>query len=148
METTVNSRIQVLKSELRLNTMDFCAKAKISNGTFHNIKIGENVNQRTLNNIIENLNVNPDWLINGKGKMFADAPKMEANGSVIDPWKDALVMQVKEENSRLVEQVRWLQQMVSQFTNGVKPNFLKATDAANMFMFPNQSQLIKIRAKA
>lgn len=140
METSINSRVQLLKTELRLNTMDFCARAKISNGTFHNIKVGENVNQKTLNNIIENLNVHPDWLIHGKGKMFLDASK-EVAPINNDPWKDALVSQVKEENNRLVEQLKFYQNMVSQLMQGVKPNFLKVSDYAYSFVLPNRKTL-------
>ncbi len=127
METTVNSRVQLLKTELRLNTMEFCAKAKISNGTFYNINNGENVNQKTLNSIIECLNVNPDWLMHGNGKMFNEAPKHTGVGvGIKNPWQDETYNNLQRENSRLVDQLKFYQDMVGKFMSGIKPNFHKA----------------------
>ncbi len=146
METTVNERVVLLKTQMNLTIDEFCLKTKMSRTTLWNIQNGGEMKPKTTNIICETFNVNKDWLLHGKGKMFSEAPKVEVSNN--DPWKDALVSQVKEENNRLIEQVRWLQQMVSQFTNGVKPNFLKATDVANTLLFPNKKQLIKVRARA
>lgn len=139
MENTVNSRVLLLKKETGLTDVQFCVKGKLSTFTLNKIRNNEDVSMKIYTSLINEYNVNKEWLLHGKGKMFADAPKAESSNSV-DPWKDALVMQVKEENNRLVEQVRWLQQMVSQFTNGVKPNFLKAPELAyNTMFFPNKT---------
>ena len=134
MESTVNQRVLLLKKELDLSNSEFCLKAKISTGTLYTIQNGVQMKSKTINAFCEAFNLNKEWLLHGKGNMFAETPKVDVINAV-DPWKDALVMQVKEENNRLIEQVRWLQQMVSQFTNGVKPNFLKASENAYDFMF-------------
>lgn len=135
MENTVNSRILLLKSELGFTTMDFCSKAKISSGTFQNIRINENVNQRTLNLIIENLNVNRDWLMHGKGKMFNEAKHTAVGMGAENPYKDALVAELKS-------QVEYLKEMLKMAIAGKNPNFLKALEKAhNIKLFPNLEQL-------
>ncbi len=141
METTVNSRILLLKKDLGLTDIQFCGRAQISTATLNKIKNNEEITQKIVFAVLNTFNVNKDWLMTGKGKMFADVPKEVQ--SIAEPWRDALVMQVKEENSRLIEQVRWLQQMVSQFTNGVKPNFLKVSEYAySKMFFPNEKTFI------
>lgn len=121
MEKSVNQRVMMLKSQLNLTNNEFCLRAEISTATLYSIQSGTQMKQKTIKTIAEAFNVNKEWLLTGKGQMFND-PKTETITSV-DPWRDALVQQVKEENVRLVEEVKWLRQMVSQFTNGLKPNF-------------------------
>lgn len=139
METTVNQRVLLLKKELDLSNSEFCLKAKISTGTLYTIQNGVQMKSKTINTFCEAFNLNKEWLLHGKGNMFADLQKTEVT---IDPWKDALVMQVKEENNRLQKELDKVWQMVQHLTGGAKPNFLKATDVVNMLMFPNKKQFV------
>lgn len=130
METTVNERIKLLRTQLNLSPEDFATKCNINRITLYRIEKGEGEPMhKTLKGIATSLNVNYDWLTLGKGKMFNDKTK-EITTPSVDPWKDALVSQVKEENNRLQKEVERLWQMVSHFTGGAKPNFRKATEYA------------------
>jgi len=139
METTVNKRILMLKTELSLNDIEFCGRASISTATLYKVKNDEEISQRVLNSIISGFNVNKDWLLHGKGKMFADAPKEVASAN---PWKDEAYFAVKEENSVLKKELERLWQLLQHNMGGAKPNFLKATDAVNMLMFPSKKQFV------
>lgn len=75
MKTTINDRILMLKNESGLSNLDFCYKAKISNGTLHNIQQGENVSAKTISTLCEALNLNREWLINGRGAIYNEMPK-------------------------------------------------------------------------
>jgi len=139
MENTVNSRVLLLKKELGLSNNEFCMQAKISTSTLYSIQNGVDMKSKTITAIAEAFNINKDWLLNGKGKMLNEKNKETTN---VDPWKDALVSQVKEENNRLQKEVERLWQMVSHFTGGAKPNFLNAIGKARLkegYLFPNQS---------
>lgn len=140
METTVNERIMMLKKHFNLTTDEFASKSNLSRTTIWTIQNGSDMKPKTINTICDSLNVNKEWLLHGKGKMFAEAPK-EVAPSNNNPWKDALVSQVKEENNRLVEQLKFYQNMVSQLMQGVKPNFLKVSDYAYSFVLPNRKTL-------
>lgn len=78
METAINERIALLKSQLGLSNLDFCHKAKISHGTLHNIQTGENVSAKTINTMCEALNLNKKWLLTGEGPIYQDNPKTPA----------------------------------------------------------------------
>lgn len=67
MKNGVNQRILLLKSELDCTSVEFCAKAKISNGTLANIQNGEPIGQKTIRTIADALKVNKEWLLTGNG---------------------------------------------------------------------------------
>lgn len=137
MENTVNERVLMLKTHFNLGRNDFASKAGISPTTYDSIVNGNNVYPKTIKSIITAFNVNTDWLLHGKGKMFNAEPK-EAPSN--DPWKDALVMQVKEENTRLQRELERVWQMVQHLTGGAKPNFLKAFNGSGLpYLLPGKS---------
>lgn len=126
MENTVNSRVLLLKTHLGLGNNEFAIKANISTTTVWNIQNGGEINPKTIRNISEALNVNKEWLLTGKGKMFND-PKETILAMVENPYKDALVAELKQQNERLTKQNEWFQSLINQLTAGLKPNFLKGT---------------------
>jgi len=140
MENTVNERVLMLKTHFNLNNLEFCTKADISIGSMSNIQNGGNLSSKLLRNICEAFNANKDWLLTGKGKMFNES-KTNAGGAE-NPYKDALVAELKQANERLIEQNKWFQQLVNQLTGGLKPNFRKAAEKAIMLMSANNKQLI------
>lgn len=139
METTVNERVIMLKNQLNLTVDDFCLKAKLSRTTLWNIQNGGEMKPKTTNAICDAFNVNKDWLLHGKGIMFLEAPKTEINNNVVDPWKDALVSQIASERDSLKKEVERLWQMISHFSSGAKPNFLKVSEYAySSLLLPNR----------
>ncbi len=138
MENTVNSRVLLLKTHLNLNRSEFSNKANISLSTFDNISTGHNIYPKTINAISQAFNANRDWLLTGHGDMFVE-PKHTAVGfGTENPYKDALVAELKS-------QVEYLKEMLKMTMGGKNPNFRKAIEYANMFMFPNANQM---KAKA
>lgn len=134
MENTVNKRIMLLKKELGLTDVQFCGRADISTFTLHKIKNNEEISQKIVFSIIDaDFNVNKEWLLTGKGKMFAEAK--QAVQEVQNPYRDALVSELKQ-------QVTYLQEMLKMALGGKLPaNFRNALDkAAGNFVFPNRKQ--------
>jgi len=140
MEQTVNERVKLLITQLNLTADEFCEKADISRTTLWSIQKGAEMKPKTVKNICSAFNLSREWFLYGTGNQY-EAP---VSNNVIDPWKDALVMQLKEENNRLVEQARWLQNMVNQFTAGLKPASAKLRASENAYsfkLFPGVEQL-------
>lgn len=71
MGNPVNKRVLMLKTQLGLTDIEFCGRASISTGTLQKLKGSEQVTPRVLNSIITAFNVNRDWLMTGKGDLFA-----------------------------------------------------------------------------
>lgn len=144
MKDTINNRIMLLKTDSGLTNLEFCHAANISHGTLNNIQNGENVSPKTIKAICDALHVNKDWLMTGKGEKHNTTPKAEQNEAQ-NPWRDALVSQIKDENNRLQKEVERLWQMVSHYTSGVKPDFLNALENAyTNKLLPGLGQLASV----
>ena len=126
MESTVNTRVLLLKTHLNLNNLEFCTKVNISIGTMSSIQNGGNISPKLIRSICQTLNINKEWLIHDKGKMFNEAPKNTIGLTVKNPWEDEAYVNLKSENTGLKKEVERLWQMVSHYTSGATPNFLKA----------------------
>lgn len=141
MEKTSNERLCSVLKTLNIDTNEAANRVGLSYTTMHRIVTNaNNPNKSTLKSIANGLNLNYDWLLTGKGKMFNES-KTNAGGAE-NPYKDALVAELKQANERLIEQNKWFQQLVNQLTGGLKPNFRKAAEKAIMLMSANNKQLI------
>lgn len=131
MKTTVNTRIvDVLKSS-GIDELELASRIGKHPSTVYRIINGENEPSRTTVKLIsEALHVNYDWLLTGIGDK--KIIKIESE----NPWKDALVSQVKEENTRLEKECERLWKMIEYYTSGAKPNFLKALGKASAKVIP------------
>lgn len=113
MENTVNERVLLIKKELNLTDQAFCIKTGISTGTLQNIKKGENVNSKTIQSIVLSLNLSEKWLFEGIGEKYNSNERPSIIHSSNDnPWKDALVSQLKDENSFLKDQLKMMREMI------------------------------------
>jgi fructose-1-phosphate kinase PfkB-like protein len=119
MENTVNERIVEVQKELKMSNQAFCNRVKISTGTLQNIKTGENINSKTLESIIVSLNLNEEWVMNGTGEMFINRPSITSSND--NPWKDALVSELKEEVRYLRELLKMAMssKQTANFNNGI-----------------------------
>lgn len=72
----MKDRINALMKHLGMSQKNFAAEICISEGTLSSIFSGRtNPSLNTVNNIHERFpEVNMDWLLNGKGEMFASSP--------------------------------------------------------------------------
>jgi transcriptional regulator with XRE-family HTH domain len=67
----INERIKKLRSILCLSQHQFCKQIFISQSSYGEIETGvRNVNDRIIQLICSQYNVNKDWIKNGKGEIF------------------------------------------------------------------------------
>lgn len=125
MEKTVNQRVMQLKKELGLTDVQFCGKAEISTFTLHKIKSGEEVTQKIVISIVEAFNVNKDWLLTGKGKMFAD-PKSPAPAASIESALNGIQEMFQEQLRKKDEQIAGLMAILQ------KVNFLSSLSETSL----------------
>jgi transcriptional regulator with XRE-family HTH domain len=113
MEISVNQRIIQLRNYLGLTQQDFADRINATQATIWRLEAGKTTpRQKTLSDIANIFHVNRDWLINGIGEMsFSESEeKQEQN----NPWKEALVSQLKEENSFLRKQLNLMEAIIRQ----------------------------------
>ena len=68
-------RVQRIRTELKISLRDFSRRVFISKSLLNNIELGNrNINERTIQLISTEFNVNKDWLLTGKGEMFMAPP--------------------------------------------------------------------------
>jgi transcriptional regulator with XRE-family HTH domain len=68
---TVNQRVKQLRKKLKLTQHDFAKVLAVSGGLIACIETQERiVNDRTIKQICDSFNVNPQWLRTGEGDMF------------------------------------------------------------------------------
>lgn len=118
MKQTKNDRLGLLKTASGLGAMEFSHKSKISHGTIYNLEHGGNFSPKTEKTLIKSFNLNKEWWETGKGDMFSNE-QIEVVDSQ-NPWKEALISEMKEEISYLRNA------LMSALGNN--PNFQEATD--------------------
>ena len=70
---SVNVRIKQIRKVLKITQQNFSKKIYISQSTYGEIETGvRKVNERIIQLICSQFNVNKDWLKNGKGEMFGE----------------------------------------------------------------------------
>lgn len=69
----ITERIEEVRKSLGLSKQEFCKLIRFPLGTYSNIAgaRGSKPNAALLSSIAENIEVNPDWLLTGRGKMRA-----------------------------------------------------------------------------
>lgn len=71
----MNERVRELRKALSLTLEKFGANLGVTKTAIHNIENGNrNLTDQMFLSIVREYNVNPDWLRNGTGPMFLDAP--------------------------------------------------------------------------
>lgn len=135
MENAVNERIILLKNKLNLSDIEFCAKAEISTGTLQKIKSNGTISAKIINAISIAFNVSRIWLTDGTGEMFE--PVKEAFHGT-NPWKDALIEEMKSE-------IEFLKQLLLNLSGKASANFNDAFDLASLL---NQKSIESVRVAA
>ena len=71
----IRERIQQIREELKISQRDFAKRIYISKSLLSEIEIGNrSINERTIQLITTEFNINKDWLLTGKGDMFTSPP--------------------------------------------------------------------------
>ena len=97
-------RIKELRSSLKLSQRQFARRIFVSQTLVNEIELGKRkINARILHLISYRFNVNMEWLKEGGGDMFFDAPQDARLEHIIDifhkldkPLQDYLLLQSKE----------------------------------------------------
>lgn len=85
---TVNDRIKEIRTALNVSQRDFCKLIYISQSLLGEIELGNrNVNDRTIQLISSQFNVNKEWLETGKGDKFISPPPDIQLEKLIDIFK-------------------------------------------------------------
>ena len=135
MENTVNERVKMLRSYLKLTQSEFGAKIGAALPTISNMERGTSKpHQSTLVTICRVFNVNKEWLFEGKGEMFLPG---ENDSQKETNWKDEAFSTQKQYISTLEKEVEWLRGLVTKLTGSV--NFPNGIDTAGMFLNPVNS---------
>ena len=103
MTDEVRERIKLVRTTLNASQRDFAKQLYISQTLLGDIELGNrNVNNRTIQLVATTFNVNKNWLLTGKGKMFSAPPvdtqlmKLTDFFNQLDkPLKDYLLEQSK-----------------------------------------------------
>ena len=75
MAEEARERIKLVRETLSLSQRDFAKRVYISQTLLGDIELGNrNVNDRTVQLISTEFNVNKDWLVSGDGEMFTAPP--------------------------------------------------------------------------
>ena len=75
MTDDLNSRVKQVRTTLNISQRDFAKRIFISQTLLGNIELGvRNVNDRTVQLIVNSFNVNKNWLLTGEGEMFDNQP--------------------------------------------------------------------------
>ena len=75
MPEEIRERIKFVRTTLNLSQRDFARRVYISQTLLGDIELGNrNVNDRTIQIVSTELNVNKNWLLSGEGEMFAAPP--------------------------------------------------------------------------
>jgi transcriptional regulator with XRE-family HTH domain len=75
MSDEVRIRIKQIREELGVSQREFAKRVFISQTLLGDIELGNrNINERTIQLISTEFNINKDWLLTGKGDMFSAPP--------------------------------------------------------------------------
>lgn len=96
MKQSVNERVKLLRTSLRLTQVEFAQELNVSASTIAKIETGEKPSIAVLDAIINKYSVPDDWIINGKGEMTFTKPTQPKN----DPWKEEAYQTLKDHNSK------------------------------------------------
>lgn len=129
METTVNSRIEMLKNREALSLIDFANKIGVSRMTLHRVLNGAPVSSNLINAICKTFNVSREWLVGGESELeVSPATTVKRESSV---WSEKAYESMKQHAEHLEQEVMFLRDMLSNLTKKIaSANFNEAFDLA------------------
>jgi transcriptional regulator with XRE-family HTH domain len=84
----LKERIKKIRTSLNVSQREFSKRIFISQTLLGEIELGNrNVNERTIQLIISQFNVNKDWILKGEGEMFTAPPPDIQLEKLIDIYK-------------------------------------------------------------
>lgn len=121
MKQTVNERVKLLRTSLRLTQAEFASDLKISSSLVSKIEQGEEPSSSTIDAIINVFQVDEDWILHGKGELRYTKPVKRE----FDPATDTLYKEMKA-------QIIFYQNLLTQMAGG-KASFPLALNKTGSF---------------
>ena len=98
----LGDRLALYRKQKSLTQQDFADKIDLNRVSLSLIERTGKVSNDILEKICNNFDIPKEWLMSGKGLPPKGIVVTEINTTLsADPWRDALVQQLKEENTRL-----------------------------------------------
>jgi transcriptional regulator with XRE-family HTH domain len=137
MKKSISQRLKEAREALELKVPEFAVAANVSLNTIYNYEADPDyqVSKKVLNAICLAHNINSNWVKNGIGEMQIETSESELSSDV--NWKDE-AYQAKEETilsmrsqiDQLQDEVKRVWALVTHFSGGKIPDFLKAIEGA------------------
>lgn len=111
MNDSINKRIRIVRDSCFKRNIDFAAAmGKNPNVTTNWVREGYSVGSNVAVEISEKLNISLDWLLTGRGSMFADeSPVMSA----VQPDIEKELIQLRQEKQELLDTVSRLNDRIT-----------------------------------
>ena len=130
MSNTTNERVSALLKTLKIDESEASQRMGKNSSTMYRITAkSSSPTKSTLKLIANALGANYNWLLTGEGEMLAKDASINEKSNVTK------ALELLEQ--QLVKKDEQIAQLMAIFS---KVNFLKATETANMLMFPNKKQ--------
>jgi transcriptional regulator with XRE-family HTH domain len=144
MEQTVNERVKLLRSTLKLSQNEFAAKTGMSAPGLWKLEAGESKPRTsTLVAICSAFGVSKEWLLHGKGELEILEPGAQPEKS---SWKEKAYEAIEKRADHLEKEVEFLRKLLINVTGSPDANFLNAFDLAGLL--PGQKVVKSVRAAA
>lgn len=90
MEQTINERVKLLRNELAFSQNRMSNELGMSFATYRRLEVENLISPKHIKVIVEKLNVNKEWLLNGTGEMFnVGGFENRTNSESVNPWENA-----------------------------------------------------------
>jgi transcriptional regulator with XRE-family HTH domain len=142
MENNVNQRVKLLRKTLGISQEKFANELELSLISVNRMEKGSEVSLKTVKKIVEKFGISEKWLSEGIGELEVNLPIKEE--VYVNPYKDALVRELKEE----VDFLRQLLKNITGTSQSVRANFNDDTVPALNFNENLSLQFVQYRESA
>ena len=141
MESTVNERVKLLRSSLKLTQQEFATRIGLSKVGVWKLEQGETKpRMSTLVGIANEFGIEKDWLIDGIGELEIVSPT-ESKSS----WKDKAFEVMERQNEHLAKEVQFLRGLLTNITGQAQANF---NEAFNLVALSDKKGVESVRVAA
>lgn len=127
MEQNLASRIKILRTHYNLSIKEFALRCGLSHVAIFQLEKGKTLkpHKGTLIKIAKLFGVQIDWVLNGTGDMLPNGNVKihELNINNDAHWQEEAYQALKQKNILLEKEVDRLWQLLSHYTNTIKPDY-------------------------
>lgn len=108
---TNSQRVKMLREYLAISQAEFAKKIGVTAGAISQIENGGGVSSELLSVVCDKYNVNPQWLLSGKGEMFLEGGNY-VEQKVLLNTKNQSFEKLKSDNEDLIQRNNLLSQTI------------------------------------